>query len=367
MGNDMEKRPQLNQDNQEKVVDMESLEVANRKLELLQQEDFENFVVRFINIGEYREMIKNGIYKDGVEAMPAGYDYGKEPFRKWVKSRAWVWRATQGTNWDHAVEDMKRDIPAKLRHAWETSRVNNPEPSREAFLREAREYLLKMTELKEIQEDIKTIRRFTEEDENKLSAITDTTLAKKIIGLVRSELNTRGERRRYHLHAGESILETQIKEILTHQNYPGDVQNNVLDIAMDLWLSLDQYWAPFGVDRLENISRFIERPESFTDPEELRELAHDLQYWPNNKSKMVKQWHVAMVIHKDTVGSTVANWYYLKNVNANGTPAKDKVLGCVVLMPDRPMMSEIIQASSQAKELAHPVFDRTGEVRWPRL
>jgi hypothetical protein len=87
-----------------------------------------------------------------------------------------------------------------------------------------------------------------------------------------------------------------------------------------------------------------------------------------------RQYHLALIIDKNIVfgEGTGTSWDVdgWRNLYSTEKLDSDKlrasILGAISIYPLKEMYQEILEIEKDSGELAHPVFDNKGVVRWPK-
>ena len=125
---------------------------------------------------------------------------------------------------------------------------------------------------------------------------------------------------------------------------------------------------------LKILNEFLEGPDYLEkDKSNLRKVINALAYSPKQYRRDSRQYHLALVLDVSgaSVGGSALNreWGYVGGATDwRGKSTYEKgnaILGAVATMPNKELWQEMSELSSHAGEMAHPILDRNGVVRWP--
>ncbi len=295
-----------------------SKDIAKSKLAKI-MDNFEDYAIRFMNLGEYQQIVEE-----------RKLDGGEVYVVKWESDSSRKWRE-EGRGQDISFKNYISPSSssnyitvATHQTSWDVS-VTNMESYRN--LQRKLDYLF--DKLKESNE----------------------TNRKKILKEIR-----------------ESIL----RSIKTPQFYILSEVKYLLEKNKNIEPLIEQY----GRRRVEIAKTFLTSEQwLLNDKSNLKKLMDMLSFARLNPNEDSKQYHLALVIHTDTLRTTRqgfdytqvhpwcnSEWGYINNKTPN---PESKVLAVIVVIPNKKLLSTVIAESSHAQEWAHPVFDWKGKVRWP--
>lgn len=120
----------------------------------------------------------------------------------------------------------------------------------------------------------------------------------------------------------------------------------------------------FPEQYLQIITDFLQNPYFLTEKKDnLRLLINAVSYIPKTSEKETENYHLALIFDLSQVSIYLHGWWGL--IEKTNTP-QNALLGAIAAMPDKELLKEIIAHSSRSGDLAHPVFDNQGRVRWPK-
>ena len=360
----------------EKVQSVESVEgeqVACEKLEKLMQEDFKDFAVRFMNVGEYREIMENQSL--GVrEAFIFGQAGHWQPsFKEYVehakkRQRGWADVAWEQADWEHSIIDMNvyNILLEELKKYHEQAKKQRVENIRSAILKQFREFA------EELIKDIQAIHHRLEGKQNFLHE--KQSLQKKLSGKLPQETIEE-----IFEKGGTLKSEYDVKEFITSLALPikeklkGDItyvlewqlrrKNDVLENNID-------------EGTLQILNEFLEDPDYLEkDKNNLRKVMNAISYAPKQFRRDSRQYNIALVLDVSSaaIGGRAWNpeWGYIgdaKDWKGESTYEKgNAILAAVATMPNKELWQDMSKLSAHAGSMAHPIFDRNGIVRWPKM
>ena len=114
------------------------------------------------------------------------------------------------------------------------------------------------------------------------------------------------------------------------------------------------------------IRNFINNPDFlFENPNNLRTLFNALAY--AKYEQQTKQYHIAVIYDSDAVVpiSDGNNYHHWSNISSDSKP--HHIVAAIAVMPNKELWNKMTEISSGSGKLAHPIFNRTGELKWPKL
>lgn len=285
------------------TVEKESEKIAREKLAQIMDDGFTEFGIRFVNIGEYEKIIAEKSF-GGEAYAPRKSRTQPISFKEYLEKGSWG----QGANWSRM---------AVMQSEWDHN-VHNMEAMRTLI-----------SLLRKVRSDLKG---------------GEDSKRKEVVKNFREELQKKIE----DVWLGED----QIEKILL----AGRDANRT---------GIERY----GKDRIEVIQRFFEDDGFLDDKDNLRQLILAIAYTPIDGMDAIGQYHLALLYgskaFKKTefgeVHSWNPNWRYIKNKGI-----EEEFLGAIANMSNKELIEELVSLSKQSGNLAHPIFDQTGKVRWPR-
>lgn len=279
---------------------LDSRETAEEKLEILNNPEFKDFGIRFVNFGEYEQIMKTGCFEPREISVPKFWWNEEERdatpnFKNLLNSlkENWVLSTSELTNWGSSTLGLRmyRRIIKLFKQAHSKTKTEHSN-DRKDILKNFRDLLIADTE-----------------------------------------------------------------------NY----QSNPFES-----MSLD------GINRhshLEIVRDFINRPETFDTPQKFRAFVRAFCEEPVKQEgrKQWRQYQIALIVSAKAIGIGKDNdyswgresWRFLKR-KIDNNDSGIYLLGAVVIMPEKSFLKKVTELSKHGRELAHPVFDHSGEVRYPK-
>ncbi len=265
-------------------IQKKSLEIANKKLEKIMDPTYKDFSVRFVNIEEYKKIIKENKFRGEVYVVnadirdPDRYPTGKKSFSEYLK-------------W--GLYSVNEDYRPPIDESW-INTINYQTKRPFAY---------------------QTLQRYSFLQKLLRKSKEMTVFRNKILKLLNEE-------------------EWKYLDPRNEQDY--------------------------------TILEEFKKNKKFLDKEgNLRKLVNALAY----VSLREKQYHIALIIDSSVVD-------YSENPNRlpwgtiSYSTEKEKVenslLAAIAVMPNKELWNEMIGLSANAGKLAHPIFSRTGELKWPK-
>ncbi|TSC78351.1 MAG: hypothetical protein G01um101433_292 [Parcubacteria group bacterium Gr01-1014_33] len=299
----------------EKIMTPEEHE-SFRKLELLLRNDFTDFAIRFVNMGEYKSILTT-VGEDKLEGSEVYIPKrGENPVTfseyKTVKtSEIWPERANWQTNWSFSSIDMRiyNRLIKKLNELRKEVEETNVDKRRRA-LRQFRDYLL-------------------DPPSKESGGLYDW------------------------LHD----VVWQVKEYRDGKGASGDFLKRM------------------GDENFNVLCQFIEDSDWIYTKGHLRILVYALAYAPrrNMPDEQTRAYHVALIFGLAVIDVEagvkewgIRAWGKIKSPKGESHLIEEQLLGIIACLPDRELVEKLINLSSKSGAFAHPVFDSRGIVRWPR-
>jgi hypothetical protein len=386
-GKHIYKKPEW-QNGNERNTAFEQLEhsekIANEKLEKILAPDFKNFAVRYMNIEEYRELIENEkisgefIVADSLYNQPKSFSEFLTKFGTVYNARnqlgKTMWEEMSGITaleTANLVEQIKR-IEKKNK---DKSFDEKNEIIRDYFLqylnsydREVARYikgvdfssgwttnsLIKVNNQESLNDSYQNIDFIPEEERAKLR---EDFL----------EYVSQNTRSTYGGYPEEKYAKKKQDE------YDLDVNQSH---TLMLYLQSIKRELDLGAENLKTIQDFKDNPDFLKQKDGLRKIitalgnVHD---WMIEEHQH-RQYHLALIVDKNIVfgEGTGTSWDVdgWRNLYSTEKLDSDKlrasILGAISVYPLKEMYQEILEIEKGSGDLAHPVFDNKGIVRWPK-
>lgn len=119
---------------------------------------------------------------------------------------------------------------------------------------------------------------------------------------------------------------------------------------------------------LQTISDFLNDENYLENKENLRSFVNTIAYL---KPYDERQYHLALVFDKNglqPIRGSERGWTFFntqEQQERGDYKPQEHLLGVIVTMPNRELVQKIVELSSRSGELAHPVIDGNGAIRWP--
>ncbi len=340
----------------------EALEVAQHKLDILLDDEFKDYAVRFMNLAEYEKMIQIGEF----ESREAEVMSGGSSFKQYLKNSGGDWErvARRITNWDHGVVNI-RTYEWLMRLMKESSREVKQEETggdeRTKTLRKFRDKVLATRRHYSIflwgsdyEQDKTNLPRFEDEAKSILGEDTYLQIDTEIMGSI-----TAGE---------TGSLQYNMEEFLRTISVVPEVKERLRHLLFRI-ADIKKRFSFFTEEKLKILHDFIENPNYLDDGGKVKDIISILSFAPSyGASKDTRQYHVMAVFDTQALSgnqSWLKQWKYLRSAPAKGYEPQDMVLGVVALIPNTDLVNELSEKSSSSGRMAHAVFDHNGRVRYP--
>lgn len=271
--------------------------LASEKIHELFGEDFNMFGVRFMNSGEYKELLAG---------RPGGSAFGEVSHVNGVPFSKALRRWTEECDWHDVMDDFTDFRTSTLK---------------------AEGYRVLLSTLREARG---------------IGKVRDKTL-----GQLQNLLVDRTRNLEYHRYIGGgldlplfSLLQYAVEGVLKNVKSMG--KHKITEEDKDL------------------IEHFLSDPSTLSKGE-LRALFTLL----SEKTAHQYQYEIAAIFHpsayrKSRGVSEDWPWWELTSSAQNG------LMAAIVTIPDKKLMKDVIESASGNPELAHPVFDSLGNIRYPK-
>lgn len=293
-----------------KEVEIKSEKCAQEKLDILMDDEFKEFGIRFANVGEYEQIMETRKF-GGKEVFV--FEGKKAPsFKQYIGRRKqrldhpffWATMAERQTDWHVGIYNMVayNDLIALLHEA---HRKANTVTKNKSSIRE------------------ETMKIF--------QSLLREAGRKDVDWLIRCAEAPK--------HTRQSIKRK--KEII-------------------------------GEENLEIMRNFINNPDFLNTSKNLRSLIKTIAYYPlaAGDRDYERQYHLALVFDIKAISDVTSwgqnFWRLLKTEDDINYKPSDNLLGIIACMPDKELVQQLITKSSHGKEVAHVVFDDKGIVRYPK-
>ena len=348
----------------------ESKKIALEKLEELKSPQT-NFAIRFVHPDEYKEILDTGMLSAYevivLKKKEGGEQVSFEEFLTQSIDRGWGSTAEDLTDWPSSVRNIRdyEELMSLLRDAHQEAKKSGVKDLGERTLRIFRESIIKIVEatpltaattdafsFKLLFENVQILKKL-EACKQDLTEYLSRKEIDKVVETVEAKIKGIPDR----------SLEQGIQEALKTE-LRGKVNEEVLTSyeVSHLSGSLSLYHL-IGKDRLETANQFLSNPDFLLkDKGHLRKIIEALSSAPLGANPNSQQYQLAMILGLEEIDEkdlyTNAPWAL--------APSRPRVLGVVNLLPQKELLAETIEQASHTKgDTPHPVFDRSGIVRWP--
>ena len=361
----------------ETELSIESESVAAEKLERLMAEDFTSFAIRFVNEGEYENILKIGVFGQNEVAIPKSrlekYQGKDAPsFGRYLKESVGSWDAIAAEQTDWGTATMGMSMYKRLLELLSQARkeIKQEQGTKDNYRQEVLERMRDMLRADKVlapeQYYAIDFALSLENIENELSvavAELENNLpekqAQELLATIEKEVSEGDEV--ITANIGGQILD-KIKDF----NLFSGVSESVGNLASKI-LKNKLIIGALGKENLRLIKEWMDDPAGV----DLRSLCNAVAYnqsyrgqeWGPASSK--EQYHMALVIALEALVSEGAggldDWCSLQ-----GGPIKDHLLAAICVMPNKELLEKEIELVSAAGQNSHPVFDNQGRIRFPR-
>lgn len=327
---------------QERVIDRENEEenessfVASEKLERLMGEDFTAYAIRFVNLLEYRQILAERRFPNGLAFVPeisaeysvkvGGTPYKTLSFKDYVSSG-------KKDGW-YEIIDKQTDWPQS------------------ALALILRQHILEV--VIQARKDVKA------------QVMPKGEYRRKVLEKVRDVLKEEVEKEqlfRYDLSTTKDIEHWMDyfdfrQEPFFHALNPNAAFNS-------------RQYTPEELDRLALIRRWFDDPMSV----DLRSFIRALEWFVGEPmANREEQYQLALVIDARAIDRDAekkgANMGVMRGWGAiteeNGRYPEKYLLGVIVIIPDKEILQQVVGLASHGGPFAHPIFDQAGSTRYPR-
>ncbi|MBI4185670.1 hypothetical protein HY524_01300 [Candidatus Berkelbacteria bacterium] len=294
---------------------------ANEKLQVLMSPGFNNFYVRLVNIDEYEYIVTEN--RLGGEFTEHKDD--KESFKSYIERVAandlkvkstggsWGWadQVENSTQWPVSTHNLYRadHLYRLLRKArgFETGEVGR----RQAWLNNIRQEILD----------------YFEEEKNK--------------------------------RAGE----TEIAHLLNAVEHPSEQTDQRYDLEnleiLRQFLHNDKFLVE-QPDSLRKLLSFLVRAPLRFKRDRWGEVSKD----QTRDYDTGRQYQLAIITRPILEDAITGHYGWVETQES--VPADKFLIGAINLVPDKELLDRVIKDAGISAELAHPIFDHRGRVRWPK-
>lgn len=274
---------------------LESRETALAKLELLQDPEFKDFGIRYVNLAEYEEILRSGSFRAREINVPKFWndDGWVSSFQEFMErsKESWIASADRQTNWGSSTLGLR---------------------------------LYNRT--------INLLKRAHREIENKSDRRAIIRRFRDLLVAEAGEVNP-------------DMFERMSLRVISRRSH------------------------------LQIVKDFLANPESFEAPEKLRMFIRAICEQPVERrgDLQLQQYQLALIVSLEAVGigedddysGGNPSWRFLKS-QVRGRESGPCLLGAVAIMPEKSIVERVVELSRRAGILAHPVFNHSGLVRYPR-
>ncbi|MEK7609493.1 MAG: hypothetical protein AAB470_00015 [Patescibacteria group bacterium] len=314
--------------------------------------------MRYVNIEEYRHILQTGEFS-GQVILHGQFD--GEPFTKF---KDWARYGIQRTNWGN-VSGVSVGVADNLLTQIKTIEKDNKDQERDAKLEKIREVIIKMMDrmLSQPYSDSDRIG----ERENKAVAIFTETVLNQI----------KDDFQKYTREKdGFSFTKQRDYMYKFPERFPNISLNDEGKKVLDQYLLSFSEELRFGRANIDIFFKLKNDPNYIKEPGALRDIVNAITYLQdNNLTEESRQYEIALILDDKTFGfkseggyMSYETWGSFEGSNNKNLPPSEKIKGllaAISIMPLKDLYQEMIDLEKGSGELAHPVFDNKGQLRWP--
>ncbi len=368
--------------NPESEIHIESEKIASEKLQRLLDPNLKTYGVRFMNIGEYEEILRDKTSSGEV------YIVKDRLFREYLKEgnrTDWSHRAEAQTNW-HAstfnifeynyLKNLLKGSHRSVQHS-EKQNDTQPESYRERVLDYFKESVIQFANrspennihwMISYANDLENMNQKNEELESYLSSNLGDEACQRLIHEI--ENPTESE---YRNSGTLMIVKHNIEKVITHED------GRFEDICKAGYLLSEQIniIKRYGEENLRIVAEWLKNPNYLDGKDNLRKVMWALSTAPSvDEDPEARQYHLAVIYGIDALSPGDSGWGMgWQNINENRSQRNSteeqsvlaqQMLGAISVMPDKQLYQRMSELSASAGDFSHPVFDSLGYVRWPK-
>lgn len=293
-----------------------SEKIADEKLKKILEPGFRDFAVRYMNIEEYRTLVETGKLSGEFTVCDKSLRQGSD-FSKFLESFA------DGYDTKNAMSITQWEEISGLASVKTMDLINSIKSIRADYL-------------------------------GKKEEERDSEIRKFLLNYIDSGIP-------YHRTKNTDRYNNAYSRLMT--------PSGISDLNPDL-KKLDENDENFLI-----IQSFREDEKFLSQKDSLRKLLVALSaVYDDTTEHQHRQYHVALIVDSSIMDKASNSWgvEYWKELYESQTEKIDKkekylnILGVISVYPLKEMYKEIIEIEKGAEELAHPVFDHNGVVRFPK-
>lgn len=353
------KNPEL-QNNEEKQFSPEQLEysekIAKEKLEKILDPNFSDFAVRYMNIEEYKQILETGEIKNEVTVY-GGNSPLKENVNNFLNDAHW--RVESHTN-SEIISGISRNAIWKLTQNIKLIESENKKKNFDQKMELIREQIL---DYLNTFHRISHINNFVDPKSffNKMSFLSEQQ-QKDIRDNFINKIGTSH-------YVDYDFVDDFTKEKLSEYNLNNKQKNVVKEYLNSLELELK-----IGKENMQVITDFKNNNEFLKEKNNLRKLITAIGFvFDPFSGQQHRQYHLAVIFDSKTFGLKSSKWIdqwtqFDDNTNEKLSESeKGKgILGAISIIRLKETYKEMIELEKGSGDFAHPVFDSSGTLRWPK-
>jgi len=364
-----------------------SEKVAEKKIKKVEKPGFKEFSVRYVNIGEYRDMLETGKF-GGYSPLREVIVCGDGTYHDDLTFRDILNRPDRlidGTNWDQSQHSLT--IAHILLNKMKSIQKNSQE-GRAETLQMMQKELVSFMESKKTQRSFSTYAGISHDAFYDLNSnfVPESSgdIAGGISAFSQDELNEKYESKfrntkaPWFLEGMKKYIEQEIESDEAYRELTENDKTKLKKYFLSRCLE-----DAFGKEVVTIVRSLKNDPAYLEKPGALRETLNVLTHLVDNpRGRDAGQYMIALILdnktfqfkeprmqgtsYKEDWGSFNRPWTEKQMNSLSEAEVKQGLLAAISIMPLKDLHQEMILLDKGASDLAHPIYDNNGVLRWPK-
>ncbi|MEK7464076.1 MAG: hypothetical protein AAB610_03085 [Patescibacteria group bacterium] len=334
--------------------------VAYWKLSKIENPEFRDFSVRYVNLEEYKRILETGEF-DGQVIL-----HGQSDGRPFVDFKNWARWGIDKTNWVN-ISGVSVGVADNLLSIIKSVEHEHKDEGKDAKLEKIRDSFLEV---------INRMRHYPFRDN-----VEFDTLEKGVTEIVGSSMvkDIKNEFQNYIKDKQGSFIWDKASDFIDNfsERHPSIILNDEEKERLNQYLLNLVEELRFGRSNINIFFKLKNNPEYIKEKGALREIVNALTYLQDSEMMTEsRQYEVALILDDAVFGFKAGgdqmwdeSWGSFKASKNHGLPTEERkkgLLAAISIMPLKELSEEMKGLEKGTGDFAHPIFDNKGRLKWPK-
>jgi len=333
--------------------------VAREKLSKIENPEFKDFSVRYVNLEEYKRILETGEF-DGQVIL-----HGQSDGRPFVDFKKWARWGIDRTNWVN-ISGVSVGVADNLISIIKSVEHEHKDEDRDVKLEKIRNSFLEM---------INRMRHYPFRDNVEFDTL-EKNVAETVGGSVVKDI--KNEFQNYIKDKQGSFIWDKASDFIDNfsERHPAIILNEEENDKLNQYLLNLVEELRFGRSNINIFFKLKNNPEYIKEKGALRKITNALTYLQDSEMMTEsRQYEIALIIDDAVFGfktggdqmwdESWGSFKASKNASLSAEERKKGLLAAISIMPLKELFEEMKDLEKGIGDFAHPIFDNKGRLKWP--